>query len=189
MILWVDQNITNSSLEPVSGPSTESTLVSLVATKWLPGAFNVRNQVKIHSLLMFEGLWHPLVSKVTGIGSPAEVRSWDPRVLWCHTHPRCYPANTVRDSQLKLEKCQILEYRRGGTVPITPINPYLRGNMWKKEPLFTYLFIYAHFGNLILELNMVPGVLLEPYMSQGDQGVTETPIVSKGLRSGWAENT
>ena len=29
---------------------------------------------------------------------------------------------------------------------------------------------------------MVPGVLLEPYMSQGDQGVTETPIVSKGLR-------
>ena len=43
------------------------------------------------------------------------------------------------------------------------------------------LFIYAHFGNLILELNMVPGVLLEPYMSQGDQCVAETPIVSKGL--------
>ena len=78
---------------------------------------------------------------------------------------------------------------KGALSPITPVNPYLRGNMWKKEPLFTYLFIYAHFGNLILELNMVPGVLLEPYMSQGDQGVTETPIVSKGLRSGWAENT
>ena len=30
---------------------------------------------------------------------------------------------------------------------------------------------------------MVPGVLLEPYMSQGDQGVAETPIVSKGLIS------
>ena len=75
----------------------------------------------------------------------------------------------------------------GAQSPITPINPYLRGNMWKKEPLFTYLFIYAHFGNLILELNMVPGVLLEPYMSQGDQGVTETPIVLKGLRFrlGW----
>ena len=29
---------------------------------------------------------------------------------------------------------------------------------------------------------MVPGVLLEPYMSQGDQGVAETPIVSKGLK-------
>ena len=28
---------------------------------------------------------------------------------------------------------------------------------------------------------MAPGVLLEPYMSQGGQGVTETPIVSKGL--------
>ena len=33
---------------------------------------------------------------------------------------------------------------------------------------------------------MVPGVLLEPYISQGGQGVAETPIVSKGLRSGWA---
>ena len=31
---------------------------------------------------------------------------------------------------------------------------------------------------------MVPGVLLEPYMSQGDQGVAETPIVSKGLNCG-----
>ena len=65
--------------------------------------------------------------------------------------------------------------------PMTPVNPYLGGNAWKNEPLFTYLFIYAHFGKLILELNMVPVVLLEPYMSQGDQGVTETPIVSKGL--------
>ena len=72
---------------------------------------------------------------------------------------------------------------------MTPINPYLGGNAQKKETLFTCLFIYAHFGNLILELNMVPGVLLEPYMSQGDQCVTETPIVSKGLRSGRAGNT
>ena len=73
--------------------------------------------------------------------------------------------------------------------PMTPVNPYLGGNARKNEPLFTCLFIYAHFGNLILELNMVPGVLLEPYMSQGDQGVAETPIVLKGLRSGWAGNT
>ena len=51
----------------------------------------------------------------------------------------------------------------------------------KNEPHFTCLFIYAHFRNLSLELNMVPGVLLEPYMSQGGQGVAETPIVSKGL--------
>ena len=65
---------------------------------------------------------------------------------------------------------------------MTPVNPYLGGNVHgKNEPLFTCLFIYAHFGNLILELNMVPGVLLEPYMSQGDQGVAETPIVLKGL--------
>ena len=51
----------------------------------------------------------------------------------------------------------------------------------KNEPLFTCLFIYAHFGSLSLELNMVPGVLLEPYMSQGGHGVAETPTVSKGL--------
>ena len=29
---------------------------------------------------------------------------------------------------------------------------------------------------------MAPGVLLEPYMSQGGQGVTETPIVLKGVK-------
>ena len=72
---------------------------------------------------------------------------------------------------------------------MTPVNPYLGGNMQINEPRFAFLFIYAHFGSLGLELNMVPGVLLEPYMSQGDQGVTDTPIVSKGLRSGWAGNT
>ena len=134
--LQVDQNITNSSLE---------------ASQWsfhwaytgLPGCHQVatrgfqceKSEVKIHSLLMFEGLWQPLVSKVTGIGSPAEVRSWDPRVLWCYAHPRCYPANTVRDSQLKLEKCQILGYGWGGAAPMTPINSYLGGMHEKNEPL------------------------------------------------------
>ena len=116
MILWVDQNITNSSLE---------------ASQWsfhwaytgFPGCHQVATrdfqcekfEVNIHNLLMFEGLWQPLVSKVTGIGSPVSVRSWDPRVLWCHAHPRCYPANTVRDSQLKVKKCQILVFGWGGT--------------------------------------------------------------------------
>ena len=28
---------------------------------------------------------------------------------------------------------------------------------------------------------MVPGALLEPYISQGGQGVAETPMVLKGL--------
>ena len=77
----------------------------------------------------------------------------------------------------------------GALPPMTPVNPYLGRNMRKNEPHFTCLFIYAHFGNLILELNMVPGVLLEPYMSEGHQAVAETPIVSKGLRSGCAGNT
>ena len=59
----------------------------------------------------------------------------------------------------------------------------------KNGPLFNCQSIYAHFGMTSLELNMAPGVLLEPYMSQGGQGVTETPIVLKGLRSGWAGTT
>ena len=51
----------------------------------------------------------------------------------------------------------------------------------KNEPLFACLVIYTHFGCLSLELNRVPGVLLEPYMSQGGQGSTELPVVLKGL--------
>ena len=106
------------------GQSVELPL-SLHWFPWLPpGGYQrlscEKSGVKLHSRLMFEGLWHPLVSKVAGIGSPVEVRSWDPRVLWCHAHPRCYPANTVRDSQLKLEKCQILGYGRGGAAPYDP---------------------------------------------------------------------
>ena len=33
--------------------------------------------------------------------------------------------------------------------PTTPVNPYLGGMREKNEPLFTCLFIYAHFGKLI----------------------------------------
>ena len=126
MILRVDQNITNSSLE---------------ASQWsfhwaytgFPGCHQVATrefqcekfEVNIHNLLMFEGLWQPLVSLT-------KVRSWDPRVLWCHAHPRCYPANTVRDSQSKVEKCQILVHGWGGTAPCDPHNPYLGANAWKK---------------------------------------------------------
>ena len=80
-----------------------------------------------------------------------------------------------------LKNVKIWGTDEGVLPPMTPVNPYLGGNVRKKWATFYCLFIYAHFGNLILELNMVPGVLLEPYMSQGDQGVAETPIVSKGL--------
>ena len=64
-----------------------------------------------------------------------------------------------------LKNVKIWGMDEGALPHMTPVNPYLGGNAWKKEPLFTCLFIHAHFGNLILELNMVPGVLLEPYMS------------------------
>ena len=49
----------------------------------------------------------------------------------------------------------------------------------KNGPLFNCQSIYTCFGITSLEVNMTPGVLLEPYMSQGVQGVAETPIVSK----------
>ena len=142
---------------------------------WLPpgGARDFQCQkfvVKIQKLLMFGELWQPLVSKVTWIRSPMQVRSWDPGVLCCHALPRCCPANTVRDGQ----GCLVCGC-------MTPINPYLGGNAWKNGPSFNCQSIYAHFGITSLELNMAPGVLLEPYMSQGGQGVAETPIVSKGL--------
>ena len=67
-----------------------------------------------------------LVSKVTWIGSPMQVRSWDPGVLWCHTHPRCCPANIVRDGQSKLEKGQFLVCGWGGSTqcPAAPYNPH-----------------------------------------------------------------
>ena len=182
MILWVDKNVSNSYLEASQGTFhsayTDSPSCHQVAARDFQCQKFV---VKIQKLLIFGELWQPLVSKVTWIGSPMQVRSWDPGVLCCHAHLRCCPANTVRDSQLKLEKHQILVYGWGVLPPVIPINPYLGGNAQKNEPLFTCLFIYTHFESLSLELNRVPGSLLEPYMSQGGQGVAETPIVSKGL--------
>ena len=174
------------------GQSVELPL-SLHWFPWLPpGGYQrlscEKSEVKIQSF----DVWRTLTpTGVKGCRNRVTCRSqvMRPQGPLMPCTPRCYPANTVRDSQLKLEKCQILGYGWGGAAPYDPINPYLGGNTRKNEPLFTCLFIYAHFGNLILELNMVPGVLLEPYMSQGHQGVTETPIVSKGLRSGWAGNT
>ena len=55
----------------------------------------------------------------------------------------------------------------GALLPMTPINPYLGGNAQKKGPLFNCQSIYTCFGITSLELNMAPGVLLEPYMNQG----------------------
>ena len=77
----------------------------------------------------------------------------------------------------KLKNIKFWCMDEGALPPVTPINPYLGANVWKKnEPPFTCLFIYTHFGCLSLELNRVPGVLLEPYLSQGGQGSTELPI-------------
>ena len=72
---------------------------------------------------------------------------------------------------------------------MTPINPYLGGTHEKNEPLFTCLFHLCtlwkpHFGAKYGPRGP-PRAIYEP----GGQGVTETPIVLKELRSGWAGNT
>ena len=50
--------------------------------------------------------------------------------------------------------------------PMTPINPYLGAN--------TSVHLHT-LWSLSLELNRVPGVLLEPYMSQGGSGERRAP--------------
>ena len=71
MILQVDKNVTNSYLEAhqetFHWAYTDSPGYHQVA------AVDFQCQkiaVKIQNMLVFEELWQPLVSKVTGIGSP-----------------------------------------------------------------------------------------------------------------------
>ena len=145
MILWVDQNITNSSLEASQWSFhwayTSFTGCHQVATR---GFQCEKSEVRIHSLLMFEGLWQPLVSKVTGIGSPAEVRSWDPRVLWCHAHPRCYPAKLSEIANWNLKNVKFWGMDEGALPPTTPINPSLGGDTWQKMSHFWPVCSFMH---------------------------------------------
>ena len=55
--------------------------------------------------------------------------------------------------------------------------------MCEKKSHFLHICSFTHtLDASVLELNRVPGVLLEPYMSQGGQGSAELPMVLKGLR-------
>ena len=74
----------------------------------------------------------------------------------------------------------------GALPPVTPVNLYLVGNVQKKnEPLFTCLFIYTHFESLSLELNRVPGSLLEPYISQGGSGCRRDTYCIERVKEIW----
>ena len=109
------------------------------------------------------------------------MRPWGP-LLPCTPHmlPSKYLSEMANQN---LEKVNFWCVDEGALPLMTPINTYLGGNNAKKmDPLFNCQSIYARFGITSLELNMAPGVLLEPYMRQGGQGVAETRIVSKGLR-------
>ena len=57
--------------------------------------------------------------------------------------PRCYPANTVRDSQSKVENIKFWCMDKGALPPATPINPYLGANSWKKWATF-YMSVHLH---------------------------------------------
>ena len=145
MILWVDKNVSNSYLEASQGTFhwayTDSSGCHQVAARdFQCQKFVVKNQ----KLLMFGELWQPLVSKVTWIGSPMQVRSWDPGVLCCHAHPRCCPANTVRDGQLKLEKGQFLVGGLGSAAPYDPHVSLFRGKHVKKMGHFLIVNPFMH---------------------------------------------
>ena len=126
------------------------------------------------------------MSRVIEIRSPKYVSSWDPKVLWWHAHTGCHPVNTTRDSHSKLEKCKIVVCLWGGAPPVTPVNTYLGGGC-KKWAIFLPSTVLP-FWNLISGLNMILRGPLSPNISQGGEGVTETPIVSKGLSGLLAES-
>ena len=67
--------------------------------------------------------------------------------------------------------------------PVTPINLYLGGKAQKMGHFFLLQSPFLPFQNLISGLDMILGCPLSPNVSQGGEGVTETPIVSKGLRN------
>ena len=71
MILLVDKNVTNSSLEASQGIFHWANIGSSGCHQVAARNFQCQKfGVKIQNLLMFEELWQPLVVKVTGIGSP-----------------------------------------------------------------------------------------------------------------------
>ena len=182
MILWLDKNVSNSYMKASQvtfhWANTDSSGSHQVAARDFQCQKFV---VKIQKLLMFGELWQPLLSKVTWIGSPMQVRSWDHGVLCYHAYPRCCPANTVTDGQSKLEKRSIFGW--GGTAPTSPINPYLGGNAIKKWatfllPIHLHMLWNHQFGAKYGPRGP-PRAIYEP----GSQGVTEASIVSKGLIS------
>ena len=100
----------------------------------------------------------------------------------CRSH--MYPNDTVRDSQLKLEKCQILVYGWGDTAPCDPHQSLFRGKCMNKMRHFLHICLFTH----TLEASIWakyghkdPRAIYESGWSES----TETPVILKGLRSGW----
>ena len=100
---------------------------------------------------MFEGLWHPLVSKVAGIGSPAEVRSWDQGSSDAMHTPDVIQQILSEIANWNLKNVKFWGMDEGALPPMTPVNPYLGGNVRKKWATF-YLSVHLctlwkpHFG-------------------------------------------
>ena len=69
---------------------------------------------------MFEGLWHPLVPKVAGIGSPAEVRSWDPRSSDAMHTPDAIQQILSEIANWNLKNVKFWGMDKGALPPTTP---------------------------------------------------------------------
>ena len=93
-------------------------------------------EVNIHNLLMFEGLWQPLVSKVTGIGDLHKSGHETPGSSDAMHTPGVTQQILSEIANQKLKNIKFWCMDEGTLSPATPINPYLRAKVWKKWATF-----------------------------------------------------
>ena len=136
MILWVDKNVTTLIWRPVRWPSTEPTLISPAATRWLLGTFNIRNlEWKFRNFWCLKNFGSLLVSKVTGIGSPMQSGHETPGSSDAMHTPDATQQILSEMANQNLRKVKLWYVDKGALLPMTPVDPYLGGNAWKKRLL------------------------------------------------------
>ena len=182
MISQVDKNVTNSSLEASQG-----------TFHWAYTGSPGYHQVAARGFSMSE-IWSENSQSwcLKNFGSHWCQRLQEQGHLYKSGHETSRSSDAMHtpdaDQQIlsemanqNLKKVNFWCVDKGALPPMTPVNPYLGGMHKKNGPPFNCQSIYACFGITSLQQNMALGVLLEPYISHGAQGVTETPIVSKVL--------
>ena len=132
---------------PVRGPSTEPTLVPLVATRWLLGTFNVRNWewkfTIFWCLKNFGTHWCQKLQEQGYLCKSGHETSRSSDAM--HTPDADQQVLSEMVNQ-NLKKVNFWCVDKGALPPMTPVNPYSWGNTWKNGPLFNCQPIYAHFA-------------------------------------------